>query len=194
MSEIVPFHGIAVATAGRLDVRAMTRHSTAPFGAAEPFADLIETVRKNSTPEIRRCKNRRPGAAIAIRKAVAGRLDAVGDALDRLSVVMLAPDEENVRQILGAMMLVFHAQPTPTSGFFMDALVMDLREPEDGHPFSLPAIAAAAREAWQNLQGPPSIAAFLTYVRKHQARIEVVRGEICGVIDAADWADEVAPS
>jgi hypothetical protein len=56
---------------------------------------------------------------------------------------MLAPDEEDVRQILGAMMMAFHAQPTQTSGFFIDTLVMELREPEAGQPFSLPAIAAA---------------------------------------------------
>jgi hypothetical protein len=191
MSEIVPFHGIAVATAGRLDARAMTRHYTAPFGAAEPFADLIETVRKNSTPEIRRCKNRRRGAAIAIRKAVAGRLDAVGDARDRLSVAVLAPDENNVRQILGAMMLVYHAQPTATSGFFMDTLVMELREPEVGRPFCLPAIAAAAQEMWRTLPALPSIAEFLPCVRKHQLRIGAVFKQLGDLLEAAEWAEDL---
>jgi hypothetical protein len=191
MNAPTPFHGITVATAGRPDIRAMTRHYTAPFGAAEPFADLIETVRKNSTPEIRRCKNRRPGAAIAIHRAVAGHIDAVSMAVEYLSVAMLAPDEENVRQILGAMMLVFHAQPTPTSGFLMDTLVMELREPEVGRSFCLPAVAAAARELWQTLIAPPSIAEFLPCVRKHQQRIEAVLRQLGNILEAADWADDL---
>ena len=196
MNEVVPFHGNAAAltTGGRPNIRAIAKHFTQPFKETRPFLDLIKVIKINFTPEVQHCRNRGPGAAIAIRKAVAGRLDAISDARDRLSVALLVPDEDDVRLVLAAMMLAFHAQPTPSSGFFMDTLVMELREPEAGRPFCLPAIAAAAREAWQNLQAPPSIAAFLTYVRKHQARIEVVRGEICGVIDAADWADEGAPS
>jgi hypothetical protein len=174
MNEIAPFHGVNLATAGRPNIRAIVKHYAAPYSAAEPFADLIEKVRTNSTPEIRRCKNRRPGAAIAILKAVAGRLDAVSEARDRLSVVILAPDEPEVRQIIGAMFAAFHAQPTPTSEYFIDTLVMELMEPEAGHPFCLPAIAAAARELWQTLPSPPSIAEFLPCVKKHQQRIEAV--------------------
>jgi hypothetical protein len=122
MNEIVPFHGVSLATAGRRpDIRALVKHLTAPYSAAEPFEDLIETVRKNSTPA-RRSNNQRPSAAIAIRNAVAGHTGAVRKAVEYLSVVMLAPDEEDVRQILGAMMMAFHAQPTQTSGFFIDTL------------------------------------------------------------------------
>ena len=190
MSEIVPFHGTAVATAGRLDIRAMVKHFMQPYSAAEPFADLIEVLKHNYTPEIRRCRNRRRPAAIAIHKAVAGRIDAVSDARDRLSVVRLAPDEEDVRQILGAMMLVFHAQPTPTSAFFIDTLVMELQEPEDGQPFCSPAIAAAARELWQTLPSPPSIAEFLLSVKKHQKRIEAVFKQLGYILEAADWAED----
>ena len=39
MNALTPFHGITIATAGRPDIRAMTRHYTAPFGAAEPFVE-----------------------------------------------------------------------------------------------------------------------------------------------------------
>jgi hypothetical protein len=66
MNAVIPFHSTAIASAGRPDIRAMMRHYAAPYSAAEPFADLIEMVRKNSTTEIRRCKNRRSGAAITI--------------------------------------------------------------------------------------------------------------------------------
>jgi hypothetical protein len=71
MNEIVPFHGVNLVTAGRPDIRALTRHYLAPFQAAVPFEDLIETVRKNSTPA-RRSNNQRPSAAIEIHNAVAG--------------------------------------------------------------------------------------------------------------------------
>jgi galactose-1-phosphate uridylyltransferase len=129
MNAIAPFHGTAIVTAGRPDIRAMMQHFTAPYRAAVPFEDLIQTVKLNSTPA-RRSKNQRLSAAMAIRKAVAGHIGAVRKAVEYLSVAMIAPDEEDVRQILGAMMLVFHSQPTQTSGFFIDTLVMELREPE----------------------------------------------------------------
>jgi hypothetical protein len=189
MNEIVPFHGVNLVTAGRPDIRALTRHYLAPFQAAVPFEDLIETVRKNSTPA-RRSNNQRPSAAIEIHNAVAGHTDAVRKAAEYLSVVMLAPDEEDVRQILGAMMMAFHAQPTPTSAFFIDTLVMELREPEVDQPYSLPAIAAAARELWQTLPAPPSIAEFLPCVKKHQKRIEAVFKQLGDILEAADWAED----
>jgi hypothetical protein len=189
MNAMTPFHGTALAAAGRLDIRAMTRHYLAPFEAAVPFEDLIQTVKRNSTTA-RRSKNQSASAAIAIHRAVAGHIDAVSKARDALGVAMLAPDEEDVRQILGAMMLVFHAQPTPTSGFFVDALVLELREPDAGYPFSLPAIAAAARELWQTLLSPPSIAEFLPCVKKHQQRIEAVFKQLGDILEAADWAED----
>lgn len=195
MNAIAPFHGVTIATAGRPDIRAMFRHYLAPYSVAEPFEDLIETVRKNSTPEIRRCKNRRPGAAIAIHRAVAGHIDAVSKARDALGIAMLAPDEADVRQILGAMMLVFHAPPTQTAGYFIDTLVLELREPDVGYPFCLPAIAAAAREMWQTLPSPPAIADFLPCVKKHQKRIEAVFKQLGDILEAADWAeDHVKPN
>jgi hypothetical protein len=59
MNAITPFHGTALATTGRLDIRAMTRHYTAPYRAAVPFQDLIQTIKRNSTPA-RLSKNQRP--------------------------------------------------------------------------------------------------------------------------------------
>lgn len=192
MNALTPFHGVTLATVadGRFNVRALMQHYLAPYAAAQPFADVTETVKRNSTPEVRRCKNRRPGAAIAILKAVAGRIDAVSEARDRLSVARLAPDEENIRQILGAMFAAFHAQPTTTSEYFVDALVMELMEPEAGDPFSLPAVAAAARECWSTLPSPPSIAEFLVAARKHQQRLDVVFKELGDVLEAAFWAED----
>jgi hypothetical protein len=190
MSALIPFHGTAaaLATGGRPDIRAMVKHFTQPYSAAVPFADLIETVRRNGTPA-RRSRNQRPSAAIEIHNVVAGHIDAVSKAVESLSVVLLAPDEADVREILGAMMLAFHAPPTPTSGFFIDALVMELQEP--GDPISSPAIAAAAREMWQTLPAPPSISEFLTCVKKHQKRIEAVFKQLGDIIEASEWADDL---
>lgn len=192
MSELVSFHGNAatLATGGRPNIRAIVTHFTQPFKETQPFLDVIEVVRINYTPAVQRCRNRRPGAAIAIRKAVAGRLDAISDLRDRLSVAMLAPDEEDVRVILAAMMLAFNEQPATTSGFFIDVMVLELREPENDDPFCLPAIAAAAREMWRTLPAPPSVAQFLPCVRKHQLRIETVLKQLGDLIDAADWAED----
>ncbi len=190
MNEVATFHGFTLATGGRPNIRAMFKHFMQPYSAAEPFSDLIETVRRNSTPA-RRSRNQRPSAAIEIHNAVAGHVDAVSDARDRLSVVMLAPDEADVREILGAMMLVFHAQPTQTSGFFIDVLTLEIREPDVGDPYSLPAVASAAREMWQTLPSPPAISQFLASVRKHQKRIETVFKQLGDVIEASEWADDL---
>jgi hypothetical protein len=102
---------------------------------------------------------------------------------------MLAPDEEDVRQILGAMMMAFHSQPTRSAEFFIDALVMEVMEPEGCDPFSLPAVAAAARELWQTLPSPPSIAEFLPSVKKHHARLESVHEQLRYILEAAERAD-----
>jgi hypothetical protein len=189
MSHVVPFHGLAAVTSGRLDIRAVIKHCTAPYSAAEPFADLIEVVRKNSTTARRSC-NQRPSAAIEIHNAVAGHIEAVSDARDHLSVVRLAPDEENVRAVIGAMLMVFPTPPTETAGYFVDTLVMELREPEADEPYSLPAIAAAAREMWRTLASPPSIAEFLVAARKHQQRLDVVFQQLCDIVEAVDWAED----
>jgi hypothetical protein len=189
-TEIVPFHsGVKLATSdGRLDIRAMFRHFMAPFSAAVPFEDLIEVVKENSTADVRRCRNRRPGAAIAIHRAVTNHADAVREAMDHLSVAMTAPNEENIRGIVGAMMMVFpNAQPTESSGYLIDMLVLELREPEVGYPFCLPAIAAAARESWTTLASPPSIAEFVARARKHESRIEAVMHELGDVLEAYYW-------
>jgi hypothetical protein len=86
------------------------------------------------------------------------------------------------------------APPTETSSFFIDALVLELMEPEVEAPFSLPAIAAAARECWQSLASPPAISTFLASVRKHQARLDVVFQQLCDIVDAALWAeDQIKP-
>jgi hypothetical protein len=193
MNGIVPFHGgaaIITAAAGRPDIRAMVKHFMQPYGAAQPFANIVEIVRRNSTPS-RRGKNEGRSAAIEIRKAVAGHLDAVVKARDHLSVVRLAPDESDVRGIIGAMMMVFHAPATETSSFFVDVLVLELREPEVGDPFSLPAVAAAARECWSTLPAPPSIAEFLVAARKHQQRLDDVFRQLGDIIEASQWADDL---
>jgi len=190
MNAMVPFHGVTLATAGRPDIRAMMQHFTAPYRAAVPFQDLIQTVQLNSTPA-RRSSNQRPSAAIAIRNAVAGHIDEIVRARDHLGVVILAPDDEDVRAVIAAMMMAFPAPPTETSSFFVDALVMELREPDVGDPFCLPAIAAAAREMWQTLPAAPSISQLLASVRKHQKRIEAVFKQLCDVVEASEWADDV---
>jgi hypothetical protein len=193
MNEVVSFHGNAAALTigGRPNIRAIVKHFTQPFEATGPFSDVIEVLKINYAPEVQHCRNRGPGAAIAIRKAIAGRLDAISDARDRLSVAMLAPDEEDVRQILAAMMLAFHAQPATASGFFIDVMVLELREPETGQPFSLSAIAAAAQEMWRTLPALPSIAEFLPCVRKHQLRIGAVFKQLGDLLEAAEWAEDL---
>jgi hypothetical protein len=192
MNEVVSFHGNAdaLATGGRPDIRAMVKHFMKPYSAAEPFRDLIRTVQLNSTPA-RRSRNQRPSAAIAIRKAVAGHIDAVSNAIDHLSVVMLAPDEPDVRALIAAMLMAFPVPPTETSSFFVDALVLELLEPDGIDPYALSAIAAAAREMWQTLHSPPSIAAFLVAARKHQQRLDDVFKQLGDVIEASDWADDL---
>jgi hypothetical protein len=192
MNEIVPFHGnaVALATDGRLDVRALMNHCLSPFEAAVPFEDLIETVRKNST-SARRSKNQRQSAAIEIRKAVAGHTSAIRSAMHALGIAMLAPDEPDVRQIIGVMFRAFHAEPTPTSEFLVDTLVVELREPEVDRPYSLPAIAAAAREMWQTLPSPPSISQLLASVRKHQKRLEAVFRQLGDTLEGSEWADDL---
>jgi hypothetical protein len=151
MNQIVAFHGNAgaLAAGGRLDVRAMVRHYLAPFEAAVPFEDVIDVVRRNSTPR-RRSRNEAPSAAIAIRKVVSTHVKAsIRKAQHYLGIAMLPPDEPDVRQVIGVMFRAFHAEPTPTSEYFIDAPVMELMEPDVGRPFALPAIVAAAREMWQ---------------------------------------------
>jgi hypothetical protein len=178
------------ATGGRPNIRALIKHFTQPYGEAEPFHELIQTVKRNSTPR-RRSKCEARSAAISIRKAVAGRIQAVTDARDRLSVVLLAPEEDTVRSLLAAMMMVFPTPPTEASGYMVDAMVLEIREPDDGEAYSLPAIAAAARELWQTLPSPPSIAQLLTCVKKHQRRLDEVFQQLCDILEAADWADDI---
>jgi hypothetical protein len=71
---------------------------------------------------------------------------------------------------------------------------LELREPEVDQPYSLPAIAAAAREMWQTLPSPPAISQFLVAARKHQQRLDAVFRQLGDIIEAADWAeDEIKP-
>jgi hypothetical protein len=196
-TEIVPFHsGVKIATVGgRLDIVALFRHFLAPYAASQPFAGLIEIVKRNG-PEARSCRNRRHGAALAITRAVANHADEIREAIEHLSLAMSAPNEENVRGIIGAMMMVYpNATPTETSSYFIDALVMELTEPDDSRwPYSLPAIAAAARECWKTLPAPPSIAEFIRATRKHQSQIEGVMEELGDVLEASDWAEDLIES
>ena len=66
----------------------------------------------------------------------------------------------------------FRAWRAARSSFFVDALVLELLEPDGIDPYALSAIAAAAREMWQTLHSPPSIAEFLVAARKHQQRLD----------------------
>jgi hypothetical protein len=191
MNAIATIHGgNAIATDGQLDVRAMMRHYTAPFEAAVPYEDVIEIVRK-STTRARKSKNERRSAAIAIGKAAAGHLDAITEARDRLSVALTPPDEEDIRAVIAAMLMAFpDAQPTTASPRFIDTLTMEIREDR----YSLPAIAATARECWRTLPSPPAISQFLAVAEKHQTRLEGVLMELGEVADDYDWAVDIEPT
>ena len=188
MNQIVAFHGLAAY--GRLDVRAMVKHFTQPFESAVPFEAVIDVVRRNSTPT-RRSKSERKSAAIEIRRAVAGHTIAIRKAMHDLGITMLAPDEEDVRRVIGVMLGTFHARPTATSEHFCDTLTMELMAADVHRPFALPAIMAAAREMWCTLPSPPSIADVLKAVREHQRRLDVVFKQLGDVLEASDWADDL---
>lgn len=191
MNAMVPFrdNAIALATDG-LNVRALMKHCLSPFETAVPFEALIETIRRNSTPA-RRSRNQRQSAAIEIRKAVSGHVKAIRKAQHDLGVAMRQPEEICVRQVLGVMFGLFNAEPTATSEHFVDALTMELVEPDAGPAYSLPAIAAAAREMWQTEPKPPAISTFLVAVKKHQRRIDDVFQQLDDAIEASLWADDV---
>jgi hypothetical protein len=188
MNELATFHGNAAAlvTGGGPNIRAMVKHFMEPYSAAEPFADVVEIVRKNSTPA-RRSNNEGRSAAVAIRNAVAGNLDAVVKARDHLSVVMLPADEENIRAVIAAMMMAFPVQPNETSSHLIDVLTMEILE--DGP--SLAAIAATARQMWRTLPSPPAISTFLEAAEKHQAKLREVRKQLCDVLEASMWSDDL---
>ena len=89
-----------------------------PYGVAVPFDDLTEVLKINYTPEVGagigdqalRSPSARPSLAV---------IGAVSDARDRLSVIRLAPDRQDVRALIGAMMTV--RRQAETSSFFVDA-------------------------------------------------------------------------
>jgi hypothetical protein len=187
---IVPaqFHTNAVALVadGRINVAAIVRHCLAPYAAADEFEDVIETVRLNSTPA-RKSKNERKSAAIAIRKAVAGHTKAVRKAQHELRIALLPPDEICIRQILGIMFGMFPTPPTNSSESFADTLVFEMVDAR----YSLPAIMAAAREAWQTMPAPPAISDLLALARKHEDRLDAVFRQLGSVLTAIDWADDL---
>jgi aminoglycoside phosphotransferase (APT) family kinase protein len=74
---------------------------------------------------------------------------------------------------------------------YIDAMVMELMEPETGEPFCGPAIAAAAKELWTTQTFRPSIPEFVEPVRKHQARLESDLAQLGFIFDAEDSAYEV---
>lgn len=192
MNQVVPFHNgaVALATGGRLNVAAIVKHYLEPFESAVPFADVIEVVKRNSTKS-RRSRIEAPSAAIEIRRAVAGHTKAIRKAQHDLGIAMLPPNEEDVRQILGLMFGVFHAQPTAMSGLLVDTLVMELMADDIDRPFCSPAIMAAAREVWSTLSAPPSIADVLKATKAHQRRIEIVFKELGDTLEAIWWSDDV---
>jgi hypothetical protein len=188
MNQLVAFHGKAIT--GHLNVADMVRHYLAPYDAAEPFDGLIETVRMNSTPA-RRSKNQRRSAAIEIRRAVAGHTKAIRRAQSALGIAMLAPDEEDVRQILALMFSTFQTPPSATSMVMIDTLIMELMADDIDRPFCSPAIMAACRECWREHTSPPSIAAVLKAAKVHQRRLEAVFQQLGDVLEASQWADDV---
>jgi hypothetical protein len=190
MNAMVPvqFHTNAVALVadGRINVATIVRHCLAPYAAADEFEDVIETVRLNTTPA-RKSKNESKSAAIAIRKAVADLTKAISKARHELGVAMRLPEEICIRQILGIMFGMFPTPPTATSERFADTMVMELVDAR----YSLPAIVAAAREAWQTMPAPPSIAEILALARKHEARLDAVFRQLGSVLTAIDWANDI---
>jgi hypothetical protein len=98
MNELATFHGgtaITITTAGSADIIAIVRHFTEPFQAAQPFQDVIETIKRNSTPR-RRSRSEGRSAAIEIRGAVTDQmLEAITVARNRISVALTPPDEED---------------------------------------------------------------------------------------------------
>jgi hypothetical protein len=170
-------HGGAVGAAGRLDVRALVRHYLAPFKAAEPFRDTIETIgrskfatQRNTHGELialsswktEQQKGWAIKDALAISEAIAGRLHAVAEAGDALDEAMVPPPEVNIRAIVGAMLSIMRgSKPSEADVLFVDAVVMELMEPETGEPFCGPAIAAAAKELWTTETFRPSLPEFM---------------------------------
>jgi hypothetical protein len=205
-SNVTTHHGGAVGAAGHFDVRAMMRHYLAPFKAAEPWRDMIETIGRSgfatqrcdgelialspvwNTPEKKRLAIK---DALAIRQAVAGHLDAVWEAAEALDEAMEPPPEEIIRAILGAMLSVLRGKPNEGAELYIDALVWALTEPDSGEPFCAPAIAAAAKEIWTTKTFPPSVPEFMAPAKKHQMRIEAVWEELDFISVAYRSAREV---
>jgi hypothetical protein len=204
-SNVTTPHGGTVG-AGRLDARAMRRY-LAPFKAAEPFRDAVETIDRCSFATQRNTKgdlialspawntpDQQQAAikhAVAIRKAVAGHLDAVSSVVDALDEAMVPPTEGVIRVILGVLLSVLRSKPTEGAELYIDALVWELMEPDTGEPFCAPAIAAAAKEIWTTKTFAPSVAEFVGPVRKYQMRIETVRAELAFISEANYRAREV---
>lgn len=88
----------------------MALTSWAPYKAAEPYRDIIETVGRNSM-STRGSPSERRVAALAVRKAVAGNEAAVLEGINGLNIAMMEPDKEQIRLILG-MLSVFRSKPT----------------------------------------------------------------------------------
>jgi hypothetical protein len=187
MTEIVPFHGnaVALAAAGRLDVRAMVKHHLVPFEAAEPFSDLTKVLKYNYTPEIRSCRNRKRPAAIHNQQG--GRCGSCGHGTavcsqGRAGREGRAPDPRR------------HARNIPC-GADLDVGVLrrhasdGVDGAEAGEPYALPAVASAAREMWRTAPTPPAISTFLTSVRTHQQQLDDVFQKLCDIIEASEWAE-----
>jgi hypothetical protein len=187
MSDITTHGGGAVGAVGRFDVRGAMRHYLAPFKAAEPWRDTYDIVdrcryttqRDTNDALIALHPSRSPKErglaikeALAIREAVRPHLEAINEAHDALDEAMAPAPEEIIRATLGAMLSILRAKPTEGAQLYVDGLVWELIEPDSGNPFCAPAIAAAANEIRTTKTFPPSVAEFMTPVKKHQQRIE----------------------
>jgi hypothetical protein len=204
--EITSSSSGAVGAVGRFDVRAAMQQYLAPFKAAEPWHDTYNIVDRcrwatqrattgalTALAQWRSPKEKALAVkeALAVRKAVLPHLDALDDATFALGCAMEPAPEEIIRAILGAMLMVLRGKPNEGAEVYVDALVWELMEPENGQPFCAPAIAAAAKEIWSTSTFPPSLAEFMKPVKKHQQRIESVLGELEFITQSCRAAREV---
>jgi hypothetical protein len=183
----------------------MMRHYLASFKAAEPWRETLAEIDRHEGGIQRDCNGglcalhewNKPkekqwaiADALAVRKAI-GPLGPVWEAADALDEAMAPAPEEIIRAILGVMLSILRAKPTEGAEIYVDALVLELTEPETGAPICAPAIAAAARETWNTQTFAPSVHEFMGRARKQQQRIEIVRWQLRWILNASYGAYEV---
>jgi hypothetical protein len=202
MSIIVPPSG-AIAAAVHVDIRAAFGQYLAAFKAAEPFRDILQTIKRH--PFATQCDvngglialhsaNKPDEQKIAIRDAIAirealrgGSLARSWEAKEALDELMQPPAEEIIRAMLAAMLKIMRAKPGEGGPVYIDGLVWEIMEPE----FSGPAIAAACRETWQTQTFAPAPCELIPRIKQHQERVELARAELTWITNAWLAATEV---